>query len=114
VRRQLVRLETPALETQVDLGFLREQERQNLATGNCRCYLARDSNGAVTLFLALTFGPAYENASAVKSEYSQSLELEEGKTILQDSGMDRPEGKGRSASHESAGGRKTLPDRRNR
>jgi hypothetical protein len=93
VRRQLLRLQTQALGSHVDMRFLQEQERQQLKTGDCRCYLARDSGGAVTLFLALTFGDA-EEPSAVQSEYARSLELGDGTTILQESGMNQPNNQG--------------------
>jgi|ERR1700733_2981497 hypothetical protein len=82
VKRQLLRLEAAALKSHVDLHFLHERERQNLEDGDCRCYLARDGSGAITLFLALNFSANLEHASA-KSEYSRSLEVGDGSNILE-------------------------------
>ncbi|MGA8430486.1 MAG: hypothetical protein WB729_11750 [Candidatus Sulfotelmatobacter sp.] len=78
VKRQLLRLEAAAIKAHVDLHFLHERERQNLENGDCRCYLARDASGAITLFLALDFGANLEHASA-KFEYSHSLEVGDGR-----------------------------------
>jgi hypothetical protein len=82
MRRQLLRLEPTALKSHVEVRFLHEQERQNLEDGDCRCYLARDASGAITLFLALNFGATPQDSSAAKSEYSRSLESGEGSRIL--------------------------------
>jgi hypothetical protein len=87
VKRQLLRLETAAFQTHVEPCFLRGRERQKLETGDGRCYLARDSRGAVTLFLALTCAAAAEDTPTVKAEYSRSLELEDGEIILRENGM---------------------------
>jgi hypothetical protein len=100
VKRQLLRLEPLALESQVNLCFLHERERQKLETGNCHCYLARDSGGAITLFLVLTCGAAAEDMSSVKTEYSRSLECEGAGNILQDSGMSRLNRKGPRVSEK--------------
>lgn len=87
MKRQLLRLEAAALKSHVDLYFLHEQERQKLEDGDCRCYLARDASGAITLFLALGFGANPERTSA-KSEYSCSLEVGDGGNVLR--GLSRP------------------------
>jgi hypothetical protein len=73
MRRQLQRVAVPAIATRGELDYLSEQERQKLRTGGCRCYLSRDSHGAVTLFLVLTFSATAERTSAVRAEYSCSL-----------------------------------------
>jgi hypothetical protein len=113
VRHQLLRLETNALGSKTDLRFLQEQERQRLESGNCRCYLARDSNGAVTLFLALTFGAA-EGTPATQAEYSRSLSTEGGVSILRESGMDTSTNKGtRPAGKHSANRKDIMPGQRN-
>lgn len=88
MKRQLMRLETTSVESPGQLSFLSDQERERLKSGDCRCYLARDLNGAVTLFLATSFRPG-EAVSVVRSEYSRSHRPAGGETILRESGMKR-------------------------
>lgn len=85
--RHLLRLETSALESHINPRVLREQERRRLGTEDCRCYLARDSNGAITLFLALTFNASGDRSSDVQMEYSQSLQSGGGTAILREFGV---------------------------
>ncbi len=77
MKRQLQRVAAPTLESQIELSFLHREERHKLCNGECRCYLARDSRGAITFFLALSFGGATDTALAVQSEYSRSLRRED-------------------------------------
>jgi hypothetical protein len=115
MRRQLLRLETPAIESHLDLSFLHGEEKRQLKTGDCRCYLARDPRGAVTLFLALSFGTAGKNAVVVNAEYSRSLDLGQGRNILRESGMNDPDRDLTGTSQKQVTNRaETVPDRRKR
>jgi hypothetical protein len=110
--RQLLRLETNALESHAGLRFLQEPERQKLESGNCRCYLARDSDGAVTLFLTLTFGGA-ECTQAAQAEYSHSLAATEGASTLRESGLDDPNTVTRADEKRTTDDGNHVPGQRN-
>jgi hypothetical protein len=77
VKRLLLPLEPQVLESYVDLQSLEAVERQKLASGEGRCYLAQDPTGVATVFLAITLQVPPEDGETVRSQYSESLKLQQ-------------------------------------
>src|SRR5581483_7637102 len=73
MRRLLLPLESQVIGAYIDPRSLQKLERQKLESGEGRCYLAQDSVGTVTVFLAMTMHPSSEGTTAVRGQYARSL-----------------------------------------